>query len=135
MSKHEDIVHEEVVMPFPLANREYLKWRYFVCNKENPDLVRKYGLYDLSSRYYAVTMKSVSLKDIPPAESIVRGEVRKSYWFLREDPTDRNSCKIKVVISQDLKGMVPGFILNRIASKYPRKIVNKFLDNYKKIFY
>ena len=133
-SGHEDIIVEEVNMPFPLTNREYVKWRYYVSNKDNPGLVRQHGLYDISSPYYAVTMKSINVYELPEKENVVRGEIKKSYWFIREDPHDKNSCKIKVVVSQDLKGMIPQFILNRLAAKYPKKMLNNFLDSYKQIF-
>mmetsp|Transcript_14369 Transcript_14369/g.12183 ORF Transcript_14369/g.12183 Transcript_14369/m.12183 type:complete len:149 (-) Transcript_14369:915-1361(-) len=65
LSSNEDIVYKEITMPFPLTNRDYVQWRYKLCNKTDPELIKLYNLYDLKTRYYAISIKSVLREDSP----------------------------------------------------------------------
>jgi len=53
------VVHLESKAPKPIENREFVQYRNYVCNKSDPELVKKYGLYEKSDKYYVMFTKSV----------------------------------------------------------------------------
>jgi len=44
INDNEDIVYTETKMPLVFSDRSALQYRYFLDNKTNPDLVKKYNL-------------------------------------------------------------------------------------------
>jgi hypothetical protein len=65
-------VYFEAISPVLTSNRDFIHYRMYLCNKENPELVKKYGLYEKENKYYMTYARSIKPFDYPEREGIVR---------------------------------------------------------------
>jgi len=67
-------VHLESKAPKSIENREFVQYRNYVCN---PELVKKYGLYEKGNKYYVMFTKRVEHVKVTERKGIVRtlGEI------------------------------------------------------------
>lgn len=134
VSKNSDIIYVEIDLPFPLSNRDFVHKRLYLCNKEDPELVKKLGLYEKDSTYYVIMIEATQRPEYPPKNSPVRAEAKMNYWLIEEDPNDKNTTKITGVICQNIGGNVPIAMQNKMVPKRAREILEKQLGNYAKHF-
>ncbi len=133
-SKNSDVAYFEIDLPFPLTNREFVQKRLFMGNKEDPENIRKLGLYDLNHEYHAVIIQSIEREEYPIKSKPIRGETKMYYLLLEEDVNDKSVLKMRLVLCQDLKGDIPKMILNSMITKMSTKFVGDILKSYTKIF-
>lgn len=65
---------------------------------------------------------SMEHPDMPPKKNVIRAETLISGYVIR--PTGENSCHVMIVSQNDIKGLIPKAIVNRVASKAPADWVN-----------
>jgi len=133
-SENSDVIYVEANLPFPMSNRDFVQERLYLNNVDHAELVKELGLYDKPNKYYVLLIKSTEREEFPPKDKPVRGNTKMSYWFIEEDPSDKNSAKVVVLQCQELKGMIPVMLVNKIAGGFPHKIIGAMLDNYPKLF-
>ncbi len=134
LTANSDVIYTEANLPFPISNRDYVQERLFIDSKKDAELVKKLGLFDLKNRYFVLMVKSIERSDYPAQDKLVRGETKINYWFIQEDPNDSGSLRLLVVQCQDLKGIIPTMLVNKLAGSFPHKIIGALLDNYPKLF-
>ncbi len=133
-SQNTDIIYLEVNLPFPMTNRDFVQKRLFVCNKEDPELARKLGLFDWSHKYYAILVQSTESADCPEKSKPIRGDTKMHHMLLEEDPNDKSVLKVKMVMSQAMKGDIPQIIMGAVAKKMPKMMMGGFMASYKNFF-
>ena len=134
ISPNNDIIYQELNLPFPLTNRDFVQKRLYLDNKSNSEIIKQLGLYEREHRYFVILLESTERPEYPRKDSPVRGETKMAYYLIEEDPENSNNSKITVVMCQDLKGSIPFMVINKVATKIPHKLVGSILDNYGKLF-
>jgi len=133
-SSNSDILYTEMNMPFPLANREFLQKRLFVGNKEDPELIRRLGLFDWEHRYYAILVQSTEKREYRRKSKPVRGMTKMFHMLLEEDPEDKTIVKIKFLICQNLYLNLHQVAMKAIEEDLGQTIVIGLLDTYEQFF-
>jgi len=129
-----DVIYQEVPLPFPMSDRDFVQERFYLDSKKDAGLVKELGLFNFTHQYYILMVKSVERSEYPAKDKPVRGETKMTYWLLQEDPNDKDSMRLFVLMCQDLKGMIPTMLVNKLAGSAPHKVIGAVLDNYPKIF-
>jgi len=135
ISRNSDIIYVEIDLPFPLSNRDLVQQRLYIGNKEDPELIRKLGLYNCPHRYYVLLTQSVVRPDIPEKKKPIRAETKMNYVIIEEDPNDPSAAIMKVVTCQKLNGGVPDVLVNKVATKIPHKLMEAIINSYSKFFH
>ena len=133
VSPNSDVIYQEVNVPFPLTNRDFVQKRFYVGNKENPEVIKELGLYDYDHKYYVMMVSSTERPEYPPTK-LVRAETKFAYWMFEENPKDSSVVVLKLAMCQDIKGNIPQIVVNKTVSKVPQKMANSIIDNYPKLF-
>ena len=133
-SKNSDIIYVELDLPFPMTNRDFVQKRLFVSNKEDPELVRKLGLFDWNHGYHAILVQSTENAGYPAKSKPIRGETKMHHILLEEDPNDKSVLKMKIIISQQLNGDIPKMLLSTMSEKMPKNMMTGLLTSHKKFF-
>jgi len=134
VSANTDVIYLEIALPFPLANRDFVQKRLYVGNKEDPELVKKLGLYDWSHKYYAFLSEATERPEYPPKSKLVRAETKMNYWIFEEDPNEKGTVKVRLVTCQKLNGNIPNVMINKATSSIKKTMIEPIFDSYKKIF-
>jgi len=132
--KDTDVIHVELDLPYPLINRDLVQKRLFVGNKENPELVKKLGLFDCSHEYHAILVEPALRPECPAVCQPIRGEMKMQYMILEEDPNDKNVLKMRFVMDMDLAGDIPEMFMNAIRQNAPFRTMTSLLTSYNKFF-
>lgn len=119
-------------MPIFLSDRDNIVYRCYFSNKSHPDLIKKFKLYEKSSLYYAIYMKSIDRPDIPPKKGIIRTITNLSGWIIERDPTNSSNIVINAVTNSDFKGSIPQWIMSIVSSKMPKKVMNIVEEGYRR---
>ena len=134
-SENSDISYIEINLPFPMTNRDFLQKRLFINSKKDQELLQKLGLFtNWEHSFYAVMMTSVERADYPVKSKPIRAETRMNYMLFEEDPKDKTVLKVRWVLSQDLRGDLPKFVINAMGEKVPRKMIADLMGNHNKWF-
>lgn len=90
--------------PFGITRRDWLQKRVYIEDFPEPG---------------GLTMHFVSEAHpcMPPRPKIIRAETLVSGYILR--PTGPKSCKVTIITQNDIKGLIPTSIVNRVAAKAP----------------
>ena len=134
LTKCSDITYSELHLPFPMSNREFLHKRLFVGNKESPDVIKEFGLYDWDHKYYVLIEESIERPDIPVKSSPVRAETKFSYNLIQEDPNDSGVVKIRTVSCTKMNGYIPTALFSSMGSQIAAHMIDGLKDGSKKIF-
>ncbi len=102
-SKYEAIMYQEIALPWPLKNRDFVFWGKIERPRDNKVILK---------------IKSVKHKDAPKTVG-VRGELLLSKYELTS--LGKLKTKVEVEILTDPKGMIPKWLVNMIQSKWPYK--------------
>ncbi len=132
--KDTDVLYIELNLPYPLINRDLVQKRLFVGNKENPELVKKLGLFDCDHEYYVMLVEPAVRPECPETPMPIRGEMGMHYMFLEEDPNDGNVLKMRMVMNMDLAGDIPEVFMNAIRQNAPYRMMSSILTSYHKFF-
>lgn len=62
-------------MPFMMSNRDFLFERHRICNKDHPEIIKKYNLPDCKEKYYMCLVKSIELEEVPHDKKFIRAEM------------------------------------------------------------
>lgn len=91
--------------PFPLSNRDFLQWRRTE--------------YDPEKNLFKMMLRSASHPEHPEKKDFIRAETLISGYIVEQHPQDPNSTKVFIVAQTDVKGMIPKWLVNAVASKAP----------------
>ena len=133
-SKNSDIIYIEVDLPFPMTNRDFVLKRLYMGNKEHPELIKKFDLYEWEHRYYAIIVQSTEREDYPRKDKPVRADSKMNHWLIEEDPNDKDVVKVKLLSCQKMNGNIPNMMMNKAASSIKRTMIEPILDSYVKLF-
>jgi len=133
-SSNSDVIYLELGLPAKLGNRELVQKRLFLGNEEDPELVRRLGLFDWKHRYYVILVESTEREEYPIKSSHVRGLTKMNYILLEEDPEDKRVVKVKFLICQNLYLDLPQETLLWIDEKVPQMVVADLLNCHAKYF-
>jgi len=133
-SRNSDITYHELSLPFPMSNRDFVQKRLFVSNKQDPELVAKLGLFNWDHAYHIILIQSTERSEYPAKSSPIRGETTMHHTLIQEDPSDKTTLKMTIIISQDLNGNIPQIILSGAGENMSRGMLTDLLKSYKKFF-
>ena len=128
-SPNSDVTYTELNFPFPMSNRELVQKRLFVGNKEDPELVKKLGLFDWSHRYYVMLTESCERTEFPVSKKFVRGVNTMSHTLLEEV---EGGLKVTFLVCQDLD--LPKTAAKALDDHMGVIAVAALLDSYKQAF-
>jgi len=131
-SESSDISYIEINLPFPMTNRDFLQKRLFLHSKKDQELVKRLGLFNWDHTFHVIMMQSVQRADYPVKSKPIRAETRMNYMLFEEDPKDSSVLKVRWVLSQDLRGDLPKFVINAMGEKVPRKMIADLMSNHAK---
>jgi len=132
--KDTDVIYVELDLPYPLINRDMVQKRLFLCNKENPELIKKLGLFDCSHEYHVMLVEPTTRPDCPVMAQPIRGEMKMQYMLLEEDPNDKTALKMRLIMNMDLAGDIPEIFMNAIRQNAPFRMITSILASYSKFF-
>ena len=132
LSDYADVMKVERKMPFCISDRENVVFRCYVNNKTHPHLVKKYGLIEREEPYYAIYMRSVHRDDVPVQEGRLRTTTILSGWVIERDPANPKNTLVQAITHTDFKGSIPNWIMSKIVTHMPKKIMGQFVEGYRK---
>jgi len=133
-TKYSDVVYSEIHLPFPMTNREFLHKRFYLGNKEYPEVVKELGLYDWDHKYYVIIAESIERPDYPITSKLVRAESKFSYTLIEEDPNDSEVVRMKSISCTKMNGNIPSSMLASMGMKMAGKMLDSLKESSKKIF-
>ncbi len=71
-----------------------------------------------------IHFKSVEHKECPPVRKHIRGNVLIAGYIFRTISKEPLQSCIYIVSQNDIKGLIPKFIVNMVAAKAPREWMN-----------
>ena len=86
MSDHSDVIYFVINTPFPLDNRDFLQFRYYVGNKTHPEECKKFGLPESDLEYFILCNTSIERDDYPKQKGTVRAKTVGGGWKIEEVP-------------------------------------------------
>lgn len=98
-----DVMYSKLRTPVLVTSRDFVQKRTYVRNIDGFDIV--------------IVFVSYEDKDFPPIKSVVRANTIISGYALKK--IDDNMTHMITLSQTDIKGMIPLWIINRIASKAP----------------
>jgi len=133
LSANEEIVYAELKAPSPVSNRDTVNYRCCVCNKNDPELVKKYNLYEKENKYYMSYSVSVVRPDVGEKKGLVRQETILMGWVMEVDPSNPKNVIFSIIMHNDPKGSRPGVRMKAAASKLPVGFVESVRKNYPEV--
>jgi len=104
-SDYEHIEYNQTKVPWPFQNRDFLFSVIVKANVKPPTML--------------IMMKSIENTSVPPVEGIVRGEIKYSYYYLKELSSVR-ATKMVVEMEVDPKGTIPLWLVNLSQKAWPK---------------
>jgi len=129
-----DIIYVELDLPHPLINRDMVQKRLFVGNKENPELIKKLGLFDWEHEYFAMIVEPTTRPEYPSQNMPIRSEMKMHHMLLEEDPNDKTALKVRLIAEFDMCGDIPDPFMNAIRQNAPYRMMTSILTCYSKFF-
>lgn len=130
-SENEDLITQEMKMPFPVSDRDFLLHRYYVHNKLHPQEIIKKGLWKKNNSYWTIFLQSVENEHYPVRKSVVRAE-NTTVLLFEEDADDPRKTRYSMVARTDLKGQIPFWAIKQGVGKKAAKVVDATFDSYRK---
>eukprot|EP00828_Plagiopyla_frontata_P026213 TRINITY_DN3408_c0_g1_i1.p2 TRINITY_DN3408_c0_g1~~TRINITY_DN3408_c0_g1_i1.p2 ORF type:complete len:268 (+),score=16.90 TRINITY_DN3408_c0_g1_i1:435-1238(+) len=107
-----DVIYYRLVTPFGVSRRDFLQKRSYRFSYPNPESI-------------IISFKSIEHEKCPQKPGIIRCDTLIAGYLLHPDPTNPKNSILKICSQCDIKGIVPKFIVNSVASKAPVDWVNK----------
>lgn len=98
------LLYYMIKTPIGITRRDWLQKRVFIREYPCPGCICIYFI-------------SVEDDSMPPRPKVIRAETLVSGYIIR--PTVENTSIITIITSNDIKGLIPTSIVNRVASKAP----------------
>lgn len=108
----DEVFYVGVKSPSGLSNRDYVKVRRFK---------------KLEDGSYIVIERSTTHPNYPPRKNFVRAEVLLSGHLIQPVPGNPNACRVTNVSEIDLKGSIPGPVVNFLTTKAPFSWFDAFI--------
>ena len=131
LDENSDILYQELKMPFPLTNRDFIVKRQYFSNQLHPDKAAKYGLKHKTNKYWLLVLNSVEW-NAPVKKGLVRAENPISVMLFEEDPQNPKNTIYKMASQTDLKGNIPAWALNQAVGKGTLKVMESVEHVYHK---
>jgi hypothetical protein len=97
-------------LPFPISDRDYV--------------LSTKGNFDAEKRSFTARIKSVNHSGRPINDCCERGKAFGTYYKFEALPGPKPRTRMMVEVHTDPKGMLPGWLVNMIQKKWPRKTLN-----------
>lgn len=107
-----ELLYFMIKTPIGLTKRDWLQRRIFIRDYPAPG--------DLCMHFVSVESP---LK--PPVPKVIRAETVISGYIIRPGPND--TCTVTIITQNDIKGLIPTSIVNRVASKAPADWVKNMI--------
>lgn len=134
VSKNTDVIYCAAKMPFPLSDRDFVQKRLYLCNKEDPELVKELGLPEKENKYFVIIAGNHDSLEYPAQTKPIRGKANMNDWIMEVDPNDENSFTFKAFANTDVCGNIPTGLLNFAGPKATHDLFGQVLANYLRIF-
>lgn len=131
LSETEDYTLQELKLPFPLSNREFIVHRCFINNKLHPAEIERLGLWQKKNKYWIILQTSIETTNIPLRKNVVRGSL-KTALVIEQDSDDPRKSYYRMISQTDLKGNVPLWALKQGGGRSAAKILNETIQAYHK---
>lgn len=111
-----ELLYYMIKTPIGLTRRDWLQRRVFIRDYPAPG--------DICMHFISVDSP---LK--PPVPKVIRAETVISGYIIRPGPND--TCTVTIITQNDIKGLIPTSIVNRVASKAPADWVKNMVKGCK----
>jgi hypothetical protein len=111
-----ELLYYMIKTPIGLTRRDWLQRRIFIRDYPAPG--------DICMHFISVESP---LK--PPVPKVIRAETVISGYIIRPGPND--TCTVTIITQNDIKGLIPTSIVNRVASKAPADWVKNMMKGCK----
>ena len=109
ISKTEQIEYNHTKVPFPFHDRDFV-FRSQIHISHNPLKV-------------LITLRSISDPRIPIKDGIVRGEIVRSFYYLKEIDGGK-ATKVVMEMTLDPRGTIPQWLTHWVQKDWPKKTFN-----------
>lgn len=82
---------------------------------------------------YMMHSKSIVLSEVPEVKKFTRGHTEILAFYIKEISNSPLKCKFISVEMNDLKGSIPNFMLNKVASNKPKNFLEKLTEGLSKL--
>lgn len=107
-----ELLYYMIKTPIGITKRDWLQKRLFIRDYPGPGCICLYFI-------------SVEDASMPPKPKVIRAETLISGYIIR--PTLDNKSIITIITSNDIKGLIPSGIVNRVAAKAPLEWVKSLI--------
>ena len=132
-SSHEDTLEDEILLPFPFTNRYVVQRRCYTNNRDNPQLFEKIGCVKTTNKAWIILMEPLEEGSYPTKEGLVRAE-SASVTLIEELSEKPKRVAIKMTSEVNLKGKIPGWLLQLTVSKDQARGMRRFISAYRENF-
>lgn len=126
-----DIIYVERKMPAFISDRANTVFRCYVSNKTQPELCREFGLPESEEPYYAIYMRSVNHPQAPKDSNCTMNKTFLNGWIIQKDQSNHKNTVLKASSHTDFGGSIPGWIMRKLASILPKKVMEQFYNGYR----
>ncbi|CAG9321279.1 unnamed protein product [Blepharisma stoltei] len=99
-----EVLYYMIKAPFGLTRRDWLQRRIEIRNYPEPNTIMLHFI-------------SMEHPMMPPRKGVIRAETLISGYVIR--PVTQRSCKVTIITQNDVKGLIPTFLVNKFAAKAP----------------
>jgi hypothetical protein len=107
-----ELLYYMIKTPIGITKRDWLQKRILIRDYPGPGCICLYFI-------------SVEDDSMPPKPKVIRAETLISGYIIR--PTIDNKSVITIITSNDIKGLIPSGIVNRVAAKAPLEWVKSLI--------
>lgn len=99
-----EVLYYMIKTPFGITRRDWLQRRIEIRNYPEPNTIILHFI-------------SIDHPKMPPKKGIIRAETVISGYIIR--PMTQRTCKVTIISQNDIKGLIPTSLVNKVASKAP----------------
>jgi len=114
VEKQESVLYYLVKAPFGISNRDFLQKR---------KVINDFPTQGITYMHY----KSTEHPDVPKYKGIVRAETIISGYVIEQIQDDPPITKLIIISQNDIKGLIPKYIVNLASGKAPKQWVNNLI--------
>ena len=130
-SENEDLIHHEMKMPFPITNRDFVHYRYYINSQSHGEELDKLGIPRGNGRFWLLMLQTVEYDQIPAGKGVLRAE-DTSVMIFEEDKDNPKKVSITLISATDLKGSIPLMALQYSVGKQAGKLLEHFISSFRK---
>ena len=112
--KMETVLYYSIKAPLGISNRDFLQRRKILLNypKDGVDTMH---------------FKSIEHPDVPKYKGTIRAETIISGYILEQIQDDPPITKLTIISQNDIKGLIPKYIVNMASGRAPKQWVNNLI--------